>query len=112
MVLPGVGAFGPCAAALSATGLDEAALDGIGRGLPFLGICVGFQLLFDGSDEAPGVPGLGILAGTVRPLAAGVKSPQMQWNTLRATGGEGGGLLAGIARAVVGLLRPLLRARS
>jgi glutamine amidotransferase len=97
LVLPGVGAFGPCAAALAATGLDRAALDGIERGLPFLGICVGFQLLYAGSDEAPGVPGLGILDGTVRALGAGVKSPQMQWNTLDAVGGEGGGLLAGIA---------------
>ena len=50
--------------------------------MPFLGICVGMQLLYDGSEEAPGRPGLGILPGTVRLLPDGVKRPQMQWNVL------------------------------
>jgi len=94
MVPPGVGAFGRCAAALADSGLDQAARDGIARGLPFLGICVGFQLLYAGSDEAPGVPGLGILEGTVHALSPRVKSPQMQWNILDVT--DGRGLLAGI----------------
>ena len=49
-------------------------------GRPFLGICIGTQLLFDASEEAPGVPGLSIMAGTVRWLPPGVKRPQMQWN--------------------------------
>ncbi len=84
VVLPGVGAFGPCAAALRRTGLDEAALGAIEAGVPFLGICVGFQLLYEGSEEAPGEAGLGVLAGRVRRLPARVKIPQMQWNALRS----------------------------
>jgi len=83
VVLPGVGSFGPCAAALAATGLGAAARRAIDAGVPFLGICVGFQLLYDGSEEAPGVPGLGLFPGTVRRLSGKVKVPQMQWNVLR-----------------------------
>jgi glutamine amidotransferase len=84
VVLPGVGAFGRCREALTRSGLAGAALGAIERGVPFLGVCVGMQLLYDGSDEAPGVPGLGVLPGTVRRLPAGVKHPQMQWNRLVA----------------------------
>ena len=83
VVLPGVGAFGPCAAALRRTGLDRAALDSISRGIPFLGICIGFQLLYEGSEEDPGSSGLSVLGGTVRRLPPGVKHPQMQWNSIR-----------------------------
>lgn len=82
VVLPGVGSFGPCARALRATGLDEVALEAIQQGKPFLGICVGLQLLFDGSEEDPADPGLGLIAGTVTRLPRGVKHPQMQWNRL------------------------------
>jgi len=82
VVLPGVGAFGRCAEALARTGLSAAARDAVSRGVPFLGICVGFQLLYEGSEEDPAAAGLGILPGTVRRLRAGVKHPQMQWNTL------------------------------
>jgi imidazole glycerol-phosphate synthase subunit HisH len=82
VVLPGVGSFGPCARALRAGGLDRAALEAIARNVPFLGICVGFQLLYEGSDEDPSTEGLGVLPGTVRSLPAGVKRPQMQWNVL------------------------------
>lgn len=82
VVLPGVGAFGPCALALRRTGLGDAARRAIDAGVPFLGICVGFQLLYDGSEEAPGQAGLGVWRGTVRRLAASVKVPQMQWNPL------------------------------
>jgi glutamine amidotransferase len=82
VVLPGVGAFGPCMEALVASGLDRVALDTVARGVPFLGICVGMQLLYDGSEESPGVAGLGILPGLVRRLPDGVKRPQMQWNRL------------------------------
>jgi glutamine amidotransferase len=96
VVLPGVGAFGPCAQALRSTGLDEAATSAVERGLPFLGICVGFQLLFEGSDEDPSQPGLGILPGVVRKLPAGVKHPQMQWNRLQPVDGAPSGLLAGL----------------
>ena len=82
VVLPGVGAFGRCAAALTRTGLGAAATDAVARGVPFLGICVGFQLLYEGSEEDPSSAGLAVLPGTVRRLPEGVKHPQMQWNTL------------------------------
>lgn len=85
VVLPGVGAFGPCMDALGRTGLDEVAHDVVAAGTPFLGICVGMQLLYEDSEEAPGRPGLGILRGTVRLLPDGVKRPQMQWNVLEVT---------------------------
>lgn len=82
IVLPGVGAFGPCARALEDTGFAEVAADAVTRGVPFLGICIGFQLLFEGSEEDAEATGLGILPGIVRRLPDGVKHPQMQWNTL------------------------------
>jgi glutamine amidotransferase len=82
VVLPGVGAFGRCMEALRETGLDDVALDTVASGRPFLGICIGMQLLFDASEEAPGVRGLGVVSGTIRWIPPGVKRPQMQWNTL------------------------------
>jgi len=95
-VLPGVGAFGRCAEALRQRGLDRAAILAVERGVPFLGICVGFQLLYEGSDEDPTHAGLGILPGVVRRLRAGVKHPQMQWNRLDPVEGTSSGLLVGI----------------
>jgi len=86
VVLPGVGAFGRCMDALHSAGLASVALDAVERDVPFLGICIGMQLLFEGSDEAPGVPGLGVLPGTSRLLPDGVKRPQMQWNLLDRRG--------------------------
>jgi imidazole glycerol-phosphate synthase subunit HisH len=86
MVLPGVGAFGPCARALRASGLGAVATAAVDAGTPFLGICVGFQLLYEGSEEDPGEPGLGLLPGAVRRLPAGPKLPQMQWNRLEPVG--------------------------
>jgi imidazole glycerol-phosphate synthase subunit HisH len=68
--------------ARGATGLDRPALDAVASGRPFLGICVGMQLLYEGSEETPGRRGLGVLPGTVRWLPEGVKRPQMQWNVL------------------------------
>ena len=82
VVLPGVGAFGRCMEALRATGLDRVALDAVAAATPFLGICVGMQMLYDGSDEDAAVSGLGVLAGKIRLLPDGVKRPQMQWNRL------------------------------
>ncbi len=82
VVLPGVGAFGRCREALAETGLDEVALEAVASGRPFLGICVGMQLLFEESEESPGVTGLGVLSGRVQRLPTGVKHPQMQWNRL------------------------------
>jgi len=84
IVLPGVGHFGRCANALRESGLDVAAKAAAGADVPFLGVCIGMQLLYDGSEEAPGVAGLGVLSATVRLLPDGVKRPQMQWNRLVA----------------------------
>ena len=89
VVLPGVGSFGRCIEALERTGLDELALECAGSGRPFLGVCVGMQMLYEGSEESPDVPGLGVLPGIVRRLPDGVKRPQMQWNTLVRTGPSG-----------------------
>ena len=82
VVLPGVGAFGRCAEALEESGLAAPARAALAAGVPFLGICVGFQLLYEASEESPGVAGLGRFSGTVRRLPSGVKHPQMQWNRL------------------------------
>jgi glutamine amidotransferase len=82
VVLPGVGAFGRCMEALRACGLDEVALGAVASGRPFLGVCIGMQMLYAGSEEDPGVVGLGVLDGQVRLLPGDVKRPQMQWNVL------------------------------
>jgi glutamine amidotransferase len=86
MVLPGVGAFGACARALRATGLDVLARKAVEAEVPFMGICIGMQLLYEGSEEDPGADGLGLLSGRVRRLPDGVKRPQMQWNRLDLVG--------------------------
>jgi glutamine amidotransferase len=96
VVLPGVGAFGPCAEALRRSGLEDAARHALRSSTPFLGICIGFQLLFEGSDEAPSVPGLAALPGVVRALPAGVKKPQMQWNRLCRRAGQPSAMLDGL----------------
>ncbi len=83
VVLPGVGAFGACMRSLRAAGLEQPALDAVASGRPFLGICVGMQMLFDGSEEDGDAIGLGVIPGTVRWIPPGVKIPQMQWNRLR-----------------------------
>jgi glutamine amidotransferase len=88
VVLPGVGAFGPCVRALVDRGLDVVARRAVADGVPFLGICVGMQVLYESSEESPGVPGLGLLSGTVRRLPDGVKHPQMQWNPLDVSGSD------------------------
>jgi imidazole glycerol-phosphate synthase subunit HisH len=88
VVLPGVGAFGACARALRESGLEGPARAALAAGIPFFGVCVGFQLLYEGSVESPGAPGLGVFSGTVAPLPLGVKHPQMQWNTLEVSGDE------------------------
>jgi glutamine amidotransferase len=94
VVLPGVGAFGRCLQALRASGLDRVVLDTVDAGVPFLGICIGMQMLYEGSDEDDSTPGLGVLGGRVRLLPEGVKRPQMQWNQLTVS--RPGPLLAGI----------------
>lgn len=82
VVLPGVGAFGACMRALRSVGLDRPALDAVVSGRPFLGICVGMQMLFDRSEEDEVEGGLGVIPGIVRWIPPGVKIPQMQWNRL------------------------------
>jgi len=84
VVLPGVGNFGRCIQALGDAGLVEVTIDAAGSGRPFLGICVGMQMLFDCSDESPEQPGLGVLSGRVELLPDTVKRPQMQWNPINA----------------------------
>jgi glutamine amidotransferase len=86
VVLPGVGAFGRCMEALRSSGLDRVALDAIEAGTPFLGVCVGMQMLYISSEENPEVRGLAVLHGMVRRLPDGVKRPQMQWNRLQRVG--------------------------
>jgi imidazole glycerol-phosphate synthase subunit HisH len=93
IVLPGVGAFGACARALRESGLDQVVRRCISDGRPFLGICVGLQLLFEGSEEDPEAPGLGVLKGTVRAIAASERRPQMQWNLVRRKANDGSRLL-------------------
>ena len=85
VVLPGVGAFGACVDALDATGMGQAALDAIASGRPFIGSCVGMQLLCAASEETPGASGLGVFDSTITLLPPTVKRPQMQWNRLIAT---------------------------
>jgi glutamine amidotransferase len=80
VVLPGVGAFGACMDALRDCGLDEVAIEAANDDRPFLGVCVGMQMLYEGSEESPGAVGLGVLPGRLRRLPDTVKRPQMQWN--------------------------------
>lgn len=83
VVLPGVGAFGDCMENLTRSGLVDVIHHVINKGTPFLGICLGLQLLFDGSEEDPGVRGLGIIPGMVKKIEApGLKIPHMGWNSL------------------------------
>lgn len=82
VVLPGVGAFGRCMEELRRCRLDGTVHDVVASGRPFLGVCVGMQMLYDGSEEKPGERGLGVLPGCVRLLAPTEKRPQMQWNRL------------------------------
>lgn len=83
LVLPGVGSFGDCMAQLEERGLVPAIREWVAAGKPYLGICLGYQMLFDSSEESPGVSGLGIVQGTVRRFkeAAGLKIPHMGWNS-------------------------------
>jgi len=85
VVLPGVGNFGRCMQALHNANLAKPTVAAAASGRPFLGICVGMQMLFDGSDESPDQPGLGILPGRVVLLPDTVKRPQMQWNPIAST---------------------------
>lgn len=84
VILPGVGAFGDAMEKLYHYNLVDTIYEAIKSGKPFLGVCLGLQLLFESSDEAPGVKGLGILPGTIRriPIGEYTKIPHMGWNSL------------------------------
>lgn len=84
LVLPGVGHFGESMANLRERGLEQPIRDCVRSGGRLLGICVGFQMLFASSEEAPGVPGLGLLGGEVRRFGAGLPVPHVGWNQLEA----------------------------
>lgn len=85
VILPGVGAFGDAMKRLHAMGLVEVIRQAADRGTPFLGICLGLQLLFEKSEESPGVPGLGLLQGEILrlPELPGLKVPHIGWNSLK-----------------------------
>jgi imidazole glycerol-phosphate synthase subunit HisH len=83
VMLPGVGAFGASLARLREHGLDAALRDRIAAGRPTICICVGHQLLFEASDESPGVEGLGVISGRVGRFEGDVRVPQFGWNRVR-----------------------------
>ena len=95
VVLPGVGAFRDAAARLEQTGLGAAVLERVAAGTPFLGVCLGLQLLFDSSGEGGRWPGLGVFAGTVERLETGLKVPHIGWNDLEWTA-AGAGMARGL----------------
>jgi len=88
VVLPGVGAFGACMDALRSAGLESPAHAAVASGRPFLGICVGMQMLFTKSQEDEHAAGLDVIPGTVTWIPAGPKIPQMQWNRLEMCGDD------------------------
>lgn len=84
VILPGVGAFGAAMAQINRRGLADTIRSAVQSGIPFLGICLGLQVLFDSSEESPGIPGLSLLPGNIVkiPDAPGVKIPHIGWNSL------------------------------
>ena len=97
VILPGVGAFGDAMHNLKKYKLDEVIYQVVEKGIPFLGICLGLQLLFERSDETPGVEGLGILKGEILriPEKDQLKIPHMGWNSLHLQ--NGGRLFEGLS---------------
>lgn len=85
VILPGVGAFGDAMERLESYGLVDTIHQVVGRRIPFLGICLGLQLMFDSSEESPGVQGLGLLPGRIVriPDDGGLKVPHIGWNNLK-----------------------------
>ena len=84
IILPGVGAFGDAMKRLEAYGLVDVIKEAVKKGIPFLGICLGLQLIFDESEESPGVKGLSLLPGKIIrfPKIEGLKVPQIGWNDI------------------------------
>ena len=98
LVLPGQGHFGQCIAQLEERGLGDAVREVVADGRPFLGICVGMQLLFEGSEEAPDARGLGFLPGQIRRIPTTLHLPHVGWNSVEFTDrGQADPLLAGVA---------------
>ena len=87
LILPGVGAFGSAMDRLRESGLSDVVALWLEMDLPFLGICLGMQLLFDASDESPGIQGFGRIPGTCTKLA-GARVPQIGWNRVRFAGND------------------------
>ena len=87
IILPGVGSFGAALTQLRATGLTEPLCEAIASGYPYLGICLGMQFLYEGSEESPGIPGLALLTGQVRRFITSPDKPvpHMGWNQLLQT---------------------------
>ena len=88
VILPGVGSFGSAMKNLESLGMSDAIREIAGRGTPFLGICLGLQLLFESSEESPGAKGLSLLKGKIVKIPAGdgLKIPHMGWNSLNVSG--------------------------
>ena len=86
IILPGVGHFGQLIRSLDSLGVRETFRERIAAGVPFLGICLGMQALFEGSEEAPELSGLGLYPGRVRRFAVGARVPHMGWNRLEPQG--------------------------
>ena len=86
IIMPGVGHFGQMMRTFEERGLRDAVIERIHAGVPLLGICVGLQCLFEGSEEAPEARGLGLFPGTVRRFPADARVPHMGWNTLDRRG--------------------------
>jgi imidazole glycerol-phosphate synthase subunit HisH len=82
IILPGVGHFGQMMRSLDDLKLRQVLRERVARNVPFLGICVGLQCLFDSSEESPGSVGLGVLPGVVRRFAGAIRVPHMGWNSL------------------------------
>jgi imidazole glycerol phosphate synthase glutamine amidotransferase subunit len=82
IILPGVGHFGQMLTAMDKLGLRAPILSRIRAGVPFLGICIGLQCLFEASEEAPGIAGLGVFPGLVKRFVGNVRIPHMGWNSL------------------------------
>lgn len=93
LILPGVGSFGDCMQQLASRGLIEPIRDWVRADKPYLGICLGYQILFDSSEESPGVGGLGLISGEVRRFRQqpGLKIPHMGWNAAKPVSSQQAG---------------------
>ena len=112
VVLPGVGSFGDAMENLNRYHLVQVIHEIVEKGIPFLGICLGLQILFERSEESPGVEGLGLLKGEILriPDREGLKIPHMGWNSIHLQ--NEGRLFKGIPQESVCLLCPLLLSES